>query len=99
MREQRMKRTVHVGEAMRAFLAQKGAGRRVQAGQVIDMWETIVGSPMAHNATPVRIENGVLTLRARNSVWRSELLMRRTELCAKVNAYFGEDVVKSVEVA
>ncbi len=98
MSSTRRNRIVHVGEAMRAFLAPRHIAPGVQGAQVIELWETIVGSPMAHGAVPVRIADGVLTLRPRDSVWRSELLMRRSELRAKVNAYFGEEVLQRVEI-
>lgn len=47
-------------------------------------------------AEAVKIENGVLFLRVENSVWRSELKFRQTNLIDKINKKFNEKIVKTV---
>ena len=47
-------------------------------------------------AEAVKIENGVLFLRVENSVWRSELKFRQTNLIDKINKKFNEKIIKTV---
>ncbi|MBU2491044.1 MAG: DUF721 domain-containing protein [Bacteroidetes bacterium] len=47
-------------------------------------------------AEAVKIERGVLFLRVKNSVWRSELKFRQENLIEKINKKFNEKIIKSI---
>ena len=47
-------------------------------------------------AVAVKVEKKVLFLRVENSVWKSELNLRKNLLIEKVNRFFGEEVIKSI---
>lgn len=47
-------------------------------------------------AEAVKIEKGILFLRVENSVWRSELKFRQTDLIEKINKEFNDQIVKSI---
>lgn len=98
MNDKRGSGTVHIGAALQDFLKHNGSKQRVDAQQVILEWDSAVGAHLAKSATPLKIANGILTLRARNAVWRTELLMRQTELVTKINDYFKQELVTHVVV-
>lgn len=98
MTDKRNAGPVHIAEALQQFMQRSGTRRTIEAQQVILEWEVTVGAHLARAATPLRISHGVLTVRARNAVWRVELKMRSTELMKKINAHFGAELVKSVVV-
>ncbi len=98
MPEKRTPGVVHIADALKEYMKRSGTERRVQAQQVITEWEEAVGPALARSATPQKIVNGVLTIKARDSVWRTELLMRRTEIAQKINAYFRVDLVTTIVV-
>lgn len=89
---------VSLGDALTAFMRESGTEQKVRAQQVILEWENAVGTSIARAATPVKIADGVLTVKAKNAVWRTELLMRRTELMQKVNEYFKSALVTAVVI-
>jgi hypothetical protein len=39
---------------------------------------------------PVKIEKGIVTLKVENSVWRSELKFKETEIIEKINSFYKE---------
>ncbi len=47
-------------------------------------------------ADAVKVEKKVLFLKVENSVWKSELNLRKNLLIEKVNRFFGEEVIKSI---
>jgi hypothetical protein len=48
-------------------------------------------------AKPVKVEKNILYLHVDNSVWRSELNLRQKLIAERVNAFFKEDIIKSVK--
>jgi hypothetical protein len=45
----------------------------------------------------VKVEKKVLYLHVENSVWRSELNLRQKLMIERVNAFYKEDIIKSVK--
>ncbi len=39
---------------------------------------------------PVKVEKGIVTLKVENSVWRSELKFKETEIIEKINSFYKE---------
>jgi predicted nucleic acid-binding Zn ribbon protein len=89
---------IHIAKALEQWMKETGTERRVRAQNVILEWELIIGTKLAQAAKPVSIVSGILTVKAKNTVWRAELMMRRSEIEKKVNDYFKEEIVKKVIV-
>ncbi len=79
-------------------MKESGSEKRIHAQDVLLEWELIIGTKLAQAAKPLRIIDGVLTVKAKNSVWRAELMMRRSEMEKKVNDYFKEEIVKQIVI-
>ena len=45
----------------------------------------------------VKIENGILFLRAENSIWRSELKLKQKFIVERINNHFDNDLIKSIK--
>ncbi len=52
-------------------------------------WREFVGERLAARTRPVRLKDGVLTLRVANNVWLAELTFLREELLAQLNERLG----------
>ncbi len=48
-------------------------------------------------AKAVRVEKKILYLRVDNSVWKSELHLRKNILVTKINKYLNEEVIKTIK--
>lgn len=90
--------TKSLGEAIKAFIdAMKWSDNFNQASIRSD-WERIAGRDIAMHTTDIRFKEGVLTLSLNSAALRQELHMRRKNLIAHINEYFGSEVVKEIRV-
>lgn len=48
-------------------------------------------------AKAVKVEKEILYLRVENSVWRSELNLKRNQIVEKVNKHFDSKVIKNIK--
>lgn len=48
-------------------------------------------------AKPEKIENGFLTIKVSNSVWRSELLYQKESLINKINSFLNKKLVTNIK--
>ncbi len=61
-------------------------------------WNALVGEHVARNSVPVRVENGVLYVSAKNSVWRQELSMQKPQILNKIEERFGKGVIRDIRI-
>jgi len=47
-------------------------------------------------ARPKKVENGTLFLRVEDSVWRSELNMRKHLMIEKINKFYNKEIIKQI---
>jgi len=63
---------------------------------VVDKFDEIFPD-LVKAAKAVRVEKKVLYLKVENSVMRSELNLRQKLMIERINAYFKENIIKSVK--
>jgi len=85
-------------EALERTLAAKGWSRRLKESEVIARWEDVAGARIAENAQPLRLEEGVLVVRAKTSTWASELSLLAPKLLERLAETFGAGLVTEVRV-
>jgi len=64
-----------------------------RARHLAAVWEDAVGSFIAQNAQPQRLEDGELILSVTSARWAHELQARAEELCGRLSAKLGEGLV------
>lgn len=75
------------------------AGASLSAIEVImDHWSDIVGPDAAAACAPVKIADGVLTVRTSDAVWASELRWLEPTIVERAAALSGGASVRSVKV-
>lgn len=67
------------------------------AGDVFTAWPQIVGEQVAANATPVRLENRVLTVEVVDNGWATQLRFLERQVIATLREHAG-DVCDSIVV-
>src|SRR5881296_3085274 len=86
-----------VGEALRAYLAKSGLGRRVAQAQVIPDWPRLVGPQIAAVTTPESVTpDGTLFVRVATSGWMTELQLQGPQIMAALNGGRGAGRIKTV---
>ena len=84
--EKREKRLRAAGEAMEAFLAQRGGRERRRLCALWNDWDLVLG-PLASLALPLGQESGVLLLGAEDSMALQEISLQGPEILDRVNAF------------
>ncbi|MDD6372906.1 MAG: DUF721 domain-containing protein [Bifidobacteriaceae bacterium] len=59
--------------------------RGIALAQLTNHWADVVGEGIAHNCTPVSLEDGVLTIRPRSTTWREQLKFMVPRLVKTIN--------------
>jgi predicted nucleic acid-binding Zn ribbon protein len=76
----------------------RGGAARPAGGNVFGRWARIVGEDVAVHATPVALEDAVLTVRADSTAWATQLRLLQRQLLAKIAAGVGDGVVKRLKI-
>jgi predicted nucleic acid-binding Zn ribbon protein len=72
--------------------------RRLNAVEIIAVWDDLAGEVVARHVQPMALDKGVLTLEADSSVWRQEVSLIRTELADRINARLGLKTVREIRI-
>ena len=78
------------------YLRQEGLETPLYEYRLINAWETVVGSAVSRYTKDLRIYNQVLFVTVTSAALRNELMMRRTELVARLNSQAGAQVITQV---
>lgn len=82
----RGKPPTRLGEALGAWLARSGLGRRLDLSQAVDGWAEIVGPQIAAVTRAEAVNaDGTLWVRVATSAWANELSLMAPRILAKLN--------------
>ncbi|HEV2778514.1 MAG TPA: DciA family protein [Actinophytocola sp.] len=87
-----------LGRLAARLAADRGWSARLAGGNVFGRWAGIVGDDVAEHATPVSLQDGVLTVRAASTAWATQLRLLQRQLLAKIAAGVGPGVVTKLKV-
>ena len=79
-----------------SFIKDRNLEGVLESLEVVNSWDTIVGKNIADVSEAVRIENKILFVRIKNSVWRSELFMIQKYIIIKYNVHFKKRVIDRI---
>ena len=97
MSDTRRNRPTAVGEALKAYLARTGFGRRLEQAQVIAAWPQLVGPQIAAVTEAESVApDGTLFVRVATSPWMNELQLLTPEIMARVNAGRGAGRIRTI---
>ena len=71
---------------------------KIAEGCLPETWREVVGDAIANQTSQIRLVRGVLYVHVQSSVVRSELMMRRMELCRTLNVRSRVPIIRSVIV-
>lgn len=85
-----------VGGVIRQYLREMGLETPLNEHRLIQAWDKVLGSAVSRYTKELRIYNQVLFVTISSAALRNELLMRRTELVARLNAEAGAQVITQI---
>ncbi|MGX8690694.1 MAG: DciA family protein [Bacteroidaceae bacterium] len=85
-----------VGGVILQYLRETGLETPLNEYRLIQAWETVMGPAVAKYTKDLKIYNQVLFVTLSSAALRNELLMRRTELTARLNSHVGAQVITQI---
>ena len=89
---------ISIGDALKEFLKQSKLKTGIQALQIEDAWEKIMGKTIAKYTDKIEIINQTLFISSANAPLKNELLYQKEKIIERVNEALGEKVVKEVVI-
>ncbi|TQN28594.1 uncharacterized protein DUF721 [Haloactinospora alba] len=86
------------GEAVRAWLEERGWQEQVAVGGVFGRWSEIVGEFNAQHLTPVSYEGGELVVAADSATMATHARAMVRDLLRRLNDELGDGTVRSITV-
>ena len=89
---------VSLGDAIKEFLKKSKLKSGVQALQIEDAWEKIMGKTIANYTDKIQIINSTLFISTSVAPLKSELNYQKEKIIQRVNEALGERVIHEVVV-
>jgi predicted nucleic acid-binding Zn ribbon protein len=87
-----------LGDALRKFLNTSQLKGSIQAMQIEDVWEQIMGKTVARYTDKIQIHGHTLYVNTAIAPLRQELLYQKDKIQQRVNEALGENVIKEVVI-
>ncbi len=89
---------VSIGEALKEFLKKSRLKSGVQALQIQDAWENIMGKTIANYTDKIEIINSTLFISTTVAPLKNELIYQKEKIIQRVNEALGEKVISEVVI-
>lgn len=87
-----------LGEALQHFMRHSRMKGNMQALQITDVWEQIMGATIAKYTESIQISNKTLFITTNVAPLRNELVYQKEKIIQRVNEALGEQVINEVVV-
>jgi predicted nucleic acid-binding Zn ribbon protein len=87
-----------LGRVVSDLAKKRGWSAQVAEGTVLGQWPSVVGQEIADHATPIALNDKVLSVAAESTAWATQLRMMQAQLLAKIAAAVGNGVVTSLRI-
>jgi predicted nucleic acid-binding Zn ribbon protein len=87
-----------IGEAIQKFLDQSHIKGSIQALQVEDVWEQIMGKTIARYTDSIKIIDKTLFISTSVAPLKQELVFQREKIKLRVNEALGQNVINDVVI-
>ena len=87
-----------LADALKQFLNQSRLKGSIQALQIEDIWENIMGKTIAKYTDKIQIHGQTLFINTNMAPLKQELLYQKEKIMQRVNDALGEKVIKDVVI-
>ena len=91
-----MKDMKNLSESLEKVLKDYNLEKAFKQSQVFELWEEVVGTRIAQNSTPVRMDRGKLVIQVQSPAWRNEIQYYHEQIKREINKRLKEEVVKKI---
>jgi predicted nucleic acid-binding Zn ribbon protein len=93
-----MPEEISLGDAIRQFLKKSRLKGGLQASQIHQVWEQLMGKTIARYTDKIEIYNGTLFISTTVAPLKQELLYQKEQIIARVNEALGEKTISEVVI-
>jgi hypothetical protein len=87
-----------IGDAIQKFLEQSRIRGSIQALQIEDLWEEIMGKTIAKYTEEIKIINDTLFITTHVAPLKQELVFQKEKIKLRVNEALGKNVIKEIVI-
>ena len=87
-----------IGDALDKFLEQSRLRVSIQALQIGDVWEDIMGKTIARYTEEIRIINDTLFITTHVAPLKQELIFQKEKIKLRVNEALGKKIIKEIVI-
>jgi hypothetical protein len=87
-----------LGDALKSFLEKSRLKGSIQALQIEDIWEQLMGKTIAKYTEKIQIHGNILYISTTMAPLKQELLYQKDKIKQRVNEALGENVIKDVVI-
>lgn len=87
-----------MGDALKQFLQSSRLKGNVQALQITDIWEQIMGKTIAKYTDKIQIISNTLFITTSVAPLKNELLFQKEKIIQRVNEALGERLIKEIVI-
>jgi hypothetical protein len=87
-----------IGEAIKEFLKKSRLKTGIQALQIEEIWEKMMGKTIAKYTDKIQIVNHTLFIRTNVGPLKQELTYQKEKIIERVNEALGEKLIKEVVI-
>lgn len=87
-----------IGEAIEAYLKERGIKNEVSIQQIHSSWARIMGKSIAENTEKAWFNNGIFYIKMKTPVWKNELSMAKGKIKEILNREMGQNLINEVRV-
>jgi hypothetical protein len=87
-----------IGDAIDKFLEQSRIRGSIQALQIGDVWEDIMGKTIARYTEDIKIINDTLFITTHVAPLKQELIFQKEKIKLRVNEALGKKIIKEIVV-
>jgi hypothetical protein len=87
-----------IGDALKEFLKKSRLKTGIQALQIEEIWEKLMGKTIAKYTDKIQIINQTLFIKTNVGPLKQELIYQKEKIIERVNEALGEKVIKEVVI-
>jgi hypothetical protein len=87
-----------MGDALKKFLEQSRLKGDIQAFQIEDAWEKIMGKTIARYTDKLQVINDTLFITTQVAPLRQELIFQKEKIIQRVNEALGQRIINKIVV-
>lgn len=95
-RERKKRKPEKVDSILKKVLSSLNLGIKMKQYQIWEVWDSVVGEPIARQAQPQQVRNMILWVTVSSSTWMQQLEFMKRQIIDRLNERIGEKVINDI---